>query len=392
MNKKKGFNINNIVYPVIVIVVIVVILIVAYYSRTKSSDRKAPEVGDVTETAELKSLTVTFIDIGQGDAILINFPDDKYMLIDGGKGNKANEQALDKYLTVDGEKITLDYVVATHPDEDHVGSLDYVYENYEVNYSYRPYVLSGYKDATSFPKNFNDGINIKNNTKAYYDYLKGVNQRTPDNWEFFTDKSGFSNSIICDGEEYVYTVDFAMPHVKSVDDYSAFKDPNDFSAIITVEYLGKKIMFTGDIGNQKTNGSEKAFVDAVNKEDRSEYDCDVLKVAHHGSQYSSTKEFLDIVKPEYAVISCGIKNSYHHPTKEALDNLSSALINAGESNIARLYRTDLQGSVVMKILFEGRIVFSVETNGNDEYLFMDGDEVAEFKDKIDKGKSLLRAA
>ncbi|MBR1868085.1 MAG: MBL fold metallo-hydrolase [Clostridia bacterium] len=396
LKKSKKTNIkikkNSFYYVIVSIAIIICVVVVAIIIRMRDSSVKPPEVREVTETTELRSLTVTFIDVGQGDAILINFPDDKYMLIDGGKGNKTNEQALDKYLTVDGKKITLDYVVATHPDEDHVGSLDYVYENYDVRYSYRPYVLSGYSDAAKFPKNFNDGVNIKNNTKAYYDYLKGVNDKTPENWEFFTDKSGFSNSISFEGEEYVYTVDFAMPYIKSLDDYSEFKDPNDFSAIITVEYLGKKIMFTGDIGNQAKNGSEKAFVDTAGKGDKSEYDCDVLKVAHHGSQYSSTKEFLDIVKPEFAVISCGVGNSYKHPTKDALDNLSAALMKAGDSETSRLYRTDLQGSVVMKILSGGRINFSVETNENDEYMFTIGEEVVDWREEIEREKSKARAA
>ena len=81
----------------------------------------------VVET--LRDFEVYFIDVGQGDATLIKFPDGKNMLVDGGRNDKETEEKLDEYLTENGKKLTIDYCVATHSDADHVGSLDYVYKN-----------------------------------------------------------------------------------------------------------------------------------------------------------------------------------------------------------------------------------------------------------------------
>lgn len=89
----------------------------------------------------------------------------------------------------------------------------------------------------------------------------------------------------------------------------------------------------------------------------------MLKVAHHGSESSSSAEFLNVVKPEYAVISCGLENKYKHPTREAIDRLIV-------SN-AKILRTDLQGNVVFIVDSEGRMTCETQTSANDAYIFED---------------------
>lgn len=122
---------------------------------------------------------------------------------------------------------------------------------------------------------------------------------------------------------------------------------------------------------------EKVF--AQYYEGNADADCDVLKVAHHGSESSTCVEFLNVVKPEYSVISCGLENKHKHPTKEALDRL----INAN----SRIYRTDLQGNVVLTVNAEGEMKFSVETTANDEYIFDDYYKIIDLiaEGKIQKG-------
>ncbi|MBO6264296.1 MAG: MBL fold metallo-hydrolase [Clostridia bacterium] len=389
---------KNIIYYIVIAIIVLTVVAVAAIKYLQQSDDggstaesdpvsdREPVSSQTTSVDKLTDLKIQFIDVGQGDSALITFPDGKHMLIDGGKGNKTVEATLDKYLTVDGKKITIDYCVATHPDEDHIGSLDYVYENYDVLYSYRPFVYSGHTSSSVFSEYFNAGSDIGNKTKAYYSYLSGAFGDTPENWSFFKDDSDFTNTVTLGEEEYEYSVDFFMPYIQTYEDYSVFSDPNDFSAVIMIEYAGRKILFTGDIGNQQKNGSEKAFVDSV-KGTRYESlaDCDVLKVAHHGSKYSSTVEFLNIVKPEYAVISCGSDKNYKHPTKEALDNINSALMKAAaRTGEAKLFRTDLQGTVTLTVNKDGEMSFSVDTNANDDYLLSEYEIVVANQDKIKK--------
>ena len=174
--KKKPFKLSNLIYFSVVIAVVFVIGFIGI--KDKLIDGKMAEREAVTVDS-LSPLAVTFIDIGQGDAIFINLPDGKNMLIDFGEGDKS---AVDEYLKTDGKPCTIDYLVATHPDSDHIGNLPYVYQNYEVKYSYRPYVYSGYvqsssfpeesssfpEESSSFPEEFNAGAKISQNTKIYY--------------------------------------------------------------------------------------------------------------------------------------------------------------------------------------------------------------------------------
>ncbi|MBQ7642788.1 MAG: MBL fold metallo-hydrolase, partial [Clostridia bacterium] len=337
--------------------VLVIVFIIGVNYKKEDDKTKAPiEEAEVGTVATVQDLKVTFIDVGQGDSILINFPDGKNMLID--TGTSGNKKMLDSYLTVGGEKLKLDYVVATHSDADHIGCMDYIYENYEVGYSYRPYIFCTHADASAYPSEFNKGVTVKNsNTATYFKYINGVYKKTYNNWEFFSGQSDFTVKFKTEDSEteYEYAVDFLMPYAESVEGFKRFEDPNDFSAVIMVTYNGKKILFTGDMGNQNASGgSEKAFTDYyTDYSGASEADCDILKVGHHGSKYSSSVEFLNVVKPENAIISCGSNKTYKHPTVNALMNLTAALIaNAKDESDGKLYRTDLQGSITLTISSE----------------------------------------
>ena len=142
-------------------------------SQSQSSKEDYNEEFELIETS--KDLKITFMDIGQGDSILIEFPDGKNMLIDSGDKRNASKAVFDRYLKdKDGNKLKLDYCVTTHPDSDHIGMMDYIYREYDVGKSYRPYVYSTYKDSSVFDSTFNAGINIKASSQTYYKYLQGV--------------------------------------------------------------------------------------------------------------------------------------------------------------------------------------------------------------------------
>ena len=132
-------------------------------------------------------------------------------------------------------------------------------------------------------------------------------------------------------------------------------------------------MLTGDMEAE----AESKFVEyyTQNANEKSLLDCDVLKVAHHGSATSSTIGFLNLIKPEYSVISTGVcHGTYMHPRETALNNL----IAVGSS----IYRTDLQGTITLTITTEGQILFDYQFDEYDEYLLMDAYEIEHLKDEI----------
>ena len=358
---------------VVIIIITVIVLAVFYVSNGYKFDfgflKKESESVSVnySEVDNVRDLKVYFIDIGQGDCIFIELPDGKNMLIDTGEKRNAGKAKIDKYLRDEkGNKVTIDYCVATHPDSDHIGLMPYVYEQYDVLKSYRPYVYSENKSASALPYELNKGIKIKNSSNIYYDYITNVNAEQT-YWEFFKDDSDFSNGFTGkDGEIYEYTVNFVMPYADNLNDYQYFTTPNDFSAVIMLEYADRKILFTGDIEYETgKKGAEQSFIREFSTSNPAMVDCDVLKVAHHGSDSSTSPEFLSLVKPEYSVISCGLSNKHRHPLKSTLDNL----VKCG----SEIYRTDLQGTIILTIDSKGKITLEKQTDKYDCKILDDGD-------------------
>lgn len=378
---------------VVIIIITVIVLAVFYISNGYKFDfgflKKESESVSVnySEVDNVRDLKVYFIDIGQGDCIFIELPDGKNMLIDTGEKRNAGKAKIDKYLRDEkGNKVTIDYCVATHPDSDHIGLMPYVYEQYDVLKSYRPYVYSEKKSASALPYELNKGIKIKNSSNIYYDYITNVNAEQT-YWEFFKDDSDFSNGFTGkDGEIYEYTVNFVMPYADNLNDYQYFTTPNDFSAVIMLEYADRKILFTGDIEYETgKKGAEQSFIREFSTSNPAMVDCDVLKVAHHGSDSSTSPEFLSLVKPEHSVISCGLSNKHRHPLKSTLDNL----VNCG----SEIYRTDLQGTIILTIDSKGEMTFEKQTNKYDGKILDDGDTIKQYEidhaDEIEKFKATL---
>lgn len=369
---------------VVIIIITVIVLAVFYVSNGYKFDfgflKKESESVSVnySEVDNVRDLKVYFIDIGQGDCIFIELPDGKNMLIDTGEKRNAGKAKIDKYLRDEkGNKVTIDYCVATHPDSDHIGLMPYVYEQYDVLKSYRPYVYSENKSASALPYELNKGIKIKNSSNIYYDYITNVNAEQT-YWEFFKDDSDFSNGFTGkDGEIYEYTINFVMPYADNLNDYQYFTTPNDFSAVIMLEYADRKILFTGDIEYETgKKGAEQSFIREFSTSNPAMVDCDVLKVAHHGSDSSTSPEFLSLVKPEHSVISCGLSNKHRHPLKSTLDNL----VNCG----SEIYRTDLQGTIILTIDSKGIMTFEKQTDKYKKMIFEDGDTIKQYEETHDK--------
>ena len=146
----------------------------------------------------------------------------------------------------------------------------------------------------------------------------------------------FERKVIYNNKTYTYKFDFLTP-VANVSEIH-YSNLNDFSPIIKFEYNNYSILFTGD-------AEEAVEEELLSNYQASKLDVDLLKVGHHGSDSSSTLDFINAVKPEYAVISCGKGNRYEHPHKVTLDKFMAY----GVSNDFALYRTDNNGTVVATI-------------------------------------------
>ncbi|ACA45804.1 MBL fold metallo-hydrolase [Clostridium botulinum] len=256
---------------------------------TACSQQSSNAVNTSNKSNELK---VHYIDVGQGDSILVQTKD-KNILIDA--GTRKSSDSLISYLKKQHIK-KLDYVIATHPHEDHIGGMPKVIEEFEISNFYAPKKTA--------------------NTKIFKDMILQLKKK---NLKINVAKKGISLDLSNNS-----SLDFLAP-VK--DNY---ENTNDSSAVVKLTHGNTKFLFTGDA--EKT--SEKDILNS--NEDLSS---NVLKVGHHGSHSSSSKEFLDKINPKIAIISCGKNNDYGHPHKETMKELNKRNI--------EVYRTDIDGNIVL---------------------------------------------
>jgi len=244
-----------------------------------------------------KNLIVTMLDVGQGDSLMIAFPNNKgNILIDTGgivnftKTNyEISTSTIIPYLKSIGIK-KINYLVLTHGDFDHMGEAVNLVNGFKVEQ-----VVFNCGEFNDLEKEL---IKVLNQKKIkYYSCVKELN--IDNNKLYFLQTKKYDNE-------------------------------NDNSNVIYTELNGYKFMFMGDAGVDK----EKDILDKYNLSN-----VDVLKVGHHGSKTSSSKEFIDEINPKYGIISVGKNNRYGHPNKEVLNNLENS----------KIYRTDQDGSIMFKI-------------------------------------------
>jgi competence protein ComEC len=242
------------------------------------------------QNPSIQDLKVHFIDVGQGDSILIQ-TGTKTMLID--TGLKKNSDEYMKYLDSLGLK-KIDYLILTHQHNDHIGNAAKVIKNYNIEMLYMP-------DVTSTDKEFESTI------KAINKYGIKITRPAPG--------SSF------DMGEAKFTI-FAPNRAK-------YEDDNNYSIVLKMVYKNTSFLFTGDA----LFLSEKEM---INK--GFDLSSDVLKIAHHGSDDSTSEEFLNKVNPKFTVLSCEKNDSVDHPSKETMKLLKNRDI--------PVYRTDESGTIV----------------------------------------------
>lgn len=297
-----------------------------------------------------------FIDVGQGDSIVIKFPDGKAMMIDAGgryntghvdEGKKVKDEII-AYVKDVAKISVFDAVLLTHSDADHSDYVDDVIETFEVKKIFLPdYDGEIDGEGGSIPtKTFNDVV-VAANKETYTD--SDGNTRKAEvikNVDTVNNISGNGYSMIsyCRSAEYYDTVK-----------KSSAQALNSVSPISVLTYGNRSVVFTGDAEGKGKNDTEHWFIDK-----KIDIDCDVLKVGHHGSESGTSADFLNYIDPEFAVISAGTGNSYGHPTPSTLDRLAAyrdAIPDGDYDGIKEIYRTDNDGDVVLTIGENGGMDF-----------------------------------
>jgi competence protein ComEC len=260
------------------------VLIVLLFAVSLTACTAAPEM-------PAGQLQVIFFDVGQADCILL-LTDTHAMLIDA--GTLGQTDLILGYLA--GHRVTkLDYIVATHPHADHIGSMDGVILGMDsVGTVLMP-------DAT-------------NNTRAFERLLDAIEERD------------IPVTIPKEGEDLTMG-EVSIQVLAPINE--RYSNLNNHSIVLRVQYGAISFLFTGDAEDR----SEREQIDS-----RRSLRADVLKVGHHGSQTSSTLDYLRAVSPRYAIIPCGEGNSYGHPHSDLLERLAAIG--------ATVYRTDINGTVI----------------------------------------------
>ncbi len=249
--------------------------------------------GDQTAHVSDGQLGVHFVDVGQADCTLLQYGEHA-ALVDA--GNNADGPAVVQYLE-DAGVTKLDFVIGTHPHEDHIGGLDDVINHFDVEKVILPQVPDS----------------IVPTTKTYEDVLEAVKNK------------GLSITKAQVGDTY----SIGEASLEILGPAGTFDDLNNESVVSRVEFGRTSFLLTGDAEEP----AEQAIL-----ETGADLTSTVLKVGHHGSRTSSSDAFLDAVSPSYGVILCGAGNDYGHPHEEAVNRL--------EQHGVKLYRTDVNGTVV----------------------------------------------
>ena len=255
----------------------------------KSANDKDVSTFEEQTTQVSGELQVYFLDVGQADAILIR-DNDSNMLIDA--GNNTDGEKLVSFFDNIGID-SFEYVVATHAHEDHIGGMDDIIENFEIDNFYMP-------DVVTTTKTFEEVLDALDNSNLTYD--------TP---------------------EIGYTFNLGEAHFEVIYVGDDENNLNDTSIVLQMTFGNVKFLFMGDLQEDKES-------DLLDKNIKS----DVLKVGHHGSDTSTSEEFLKAVNPKYAVIEVGENNIYNHPSDATLNRLKEKDID--------VYRTDLDGTILFR--------------------------------------------
>lgn len=338
MKKKKERDFKLNIYLVIICGVIFTLFGVSIFFNTffTYALKLKPDISAVNNAP----LQVHFVDTGEGDAILIKLPNNKTLIVDSGTVNYRDK--ITSYIDnvfFNGKGGVFDYAILTHSDVDHAGNFKHILDTYEVRNFYRPKIYS-----ETFDTGYTEQSLVINNS-SYDQIIQKLNELSVNNKTnvMFTELNAETEVI----KNYV---SFLGP----VNDY--YTEENMYSSVIKISHLNKSILLTGDATTQNE-------VEIINS--TSNLDIDVLKLGHHGSNTSTSLNFLNYCKPEYAIISYG-ENNYGHPSVEVLNNIK----NYSQNLYNNIYDTHTLGNIIVAVNSDGNI--EIDTIKNvDDYIYLD---------------------
>lgn len=366
---KKAYKANPKAFIISIIAIVLVIAIataVVYFAFPDTWDKIVSMIVKDNQHSGLArgdgELLVHMLDVGQGDCIYIQLPDGKDMVIDcanyndDGEYEKKTFDYLDKYIEDD----TVEYLMLTHCDSDHVYFMDELLERYQVEKLFMPNVLAAPGTTSKDKKALQDQIDALDTSRftdkdtvgtiTYAEFFIAALTEPDCEIVLNVDPDANTNSIII--EETTYRLVFYCPTQEYYDDYglNTAERKNAISPIGILEYNNRKIMLTGD-----SNEINEPLVMART----GKIDCDVLKVGHHGSETSTSNAFLDEYTFEYAIISCNsYGNKFNHPRQATLDRLKSHNI--------EVYRTDNNGNIVVSVDKDGNLKITTQKESTQE--------------------------
>lgn len=320
-----------------------------YYSKNETSEENLTNL----------SYKVHYLDVGQGNCTVVELPDDKIMIIDGGSdmyGQKISDFLKEKEIS------KIDYMIATHADSDHIGGLNYLFDDFEIVNIFRPMQIAGTQieeidskgDISSHFEVFEDedlkqAYKIYGSSKfvevtsqRYREFIKNIYSETYsiDGKIYNSDVTVFYDGLKVIGEDY--EINFYAPlkieeevNFESVSNTKGFMTKiysvdasNNSSAIFLLKINNEKYFFSGDASATRDEDDdvkkfeESDFIQGLTDDEKYELSSvDVYLVAHHGSKYGSSDALLKLIKPNYVILSVG-KNNYGHPSEEVLFRLN----------------------------------------------------------------------
>lgn len=282
----------------IISLIIIMAFVILWQCVTRFAPNTAVSSSSAPPAVSEGLLTAEFLDVDQADCGLFYLPDGKILLVDA--GDRGDGEEIVAYLTgKDIEKI--DYLVATHPHADHIGGMSDIVDSFEIGKIFAPKVAE----------------NDVPTSKTYEEFLTSVQNK---GMKLNTAKPG---TILFEGQDYK-----AECFAPNSADYNNL---NDYSITLKLSFGIHSFLLTGDAEAL----SESEMLSAGFN-----LDSDVLKVGHHGSDSSSSLEFLNAVSPKYAVISCGEGNDYGHPHSETLEKFEKL------EGTEKVFRTDRDNTII----------------------------------------------
>ena len=311
MNNSKKYSPKKIFIfasvSILIIVLSFLIYVDGFFGISAKSVYSFFGINEFSSNADDFPLSVHFIDVGCGDSILIKCGD-RTALID--TGSFSLESKAQYYIKHSGVT-KLDLFVATHTDSDHIGDFSSVADNFEIdNIWLSNYCLDKKSDYTETEKAFFEKISEKN-INVIYPECK--------------------------------TYSFGSADLQVLSPSKKYDDENDNSIVIKLTYKNVSYLFTGDSG-------EKAEEELL--AEKADLKSTVLKVSHHGSKSATSQKFLNVVSPEYTVISAGDENKYL-PNRQTVDRL--------KSSGAEILRTDRNGNIIVATDGDNISVFCEKT-------------------------------